>query len=298
MAATPFLEASAGMAALPSAGVNKTVVSDKFRMVFIAGLEGSGHHYVEAADTAMFVANPDLLRTGKRHRLSHFPYYIPSSMSEKALNFADSEVEARDEMQRLAEHAAGLPSPGTVYVMHNSWSYPTHSGAQKVMQYIDFPRLAEVAESAGIDMRVLYLRRSAKGMVIADTVHRDFQDHLSDPVKLKEEERFLEYIRILFTDIAVLQSFLFEISPEFVVCHDWDYLGDRDQASQIAGFVAPNEEIAGLVNSSLVDTATAHDFLDEALDVDDLTFDGVNDLVARLQRKLDSFEGFYCGPKR
>lgn len=124
------------------------------------------------------------------------------------------------------------------------------------------------------------------------------RSHLSDPVKLKEEERFLEYIRILFTDIAVLQSFLFEISPEFVVCHDWDYLGDRDQASQIAGFVAPNEEIAGLVNSSLVDTATAHDFLDEALDVDDLTFDGVNDLVARLQRKLDSFEGFYCGPKR
>lgn len=121
---------------------------------------------------------------------------------------------------------------------------------------------------------------------------------MNDPVELTPEERFLEYIRILFTDIAVLQSFLGEISPGFVVCHDWDSLGDREQASEIAGFVAPNDEIAGLVESSLVDTATEHTISEEGIDIDDLTFFGADKLVARLQRKLDSFEGLYCGPKR
>lgn len=117
-------------------------------------------------------------------------------------------------------------------------------------------------------------------------------------MKLEPEARFLEYIRILFTEIAVLQSFLFEISPRFVVCHDWDRLGEQEQASKVAGFISPNDEVAGVVQSFLVDVATGHDAVDEEVDLDALTFDGATELVARLQRKLDSFEDFYCGPKR
>lgn len=173
--AAPFLDAASGMAAVSSADVNKTVVSDKFRLVFIAGLEGTGHHYIQAADDAMLVANPDFPRTGKRHGLNHVHYYVPSSMNASAIHFAEADDRAREEMRRLAEHAVGLPLPGSVYVMHNSWSYPSHPGAQKAVQYMDLPRLAEVAESAGIDLRVLYLRRAAKGIVVADTVHRGFQ---------------------------------------------------------------------------------------------------------------------------
>lgn len=78
------------------------------------------------------------------------------------------------------------------------------------------------------------------------------------PSKISPEERFEKYVRILFTDIAVLQSFLGELGPGLVVCHDWGYLGDRDQASTIAGFIAPNDEVAGLVESSLVKTAIVH----------------------------------------
>lgn len=279
-----------------SARVNKTVVSDSFRLVFIAGLEGTGHHYIKAADDAMVVSNPGLPRVRRAHQLSGVPYYLPTSMSSTTKHFEESEDQAREEMEGLAEYVSGWPRPGLAYIMHSSKSYPANMGAQKVVQYMDLPMLTEVAEAAGIDLRVLYLRRSAKGMVIANTVHRDFQNHLGDPVKLTAEERFLEYMRILFTDIAVLQSFLFEISPRFVVCHDWDSLGDQEQASEVAGFVSPNGEIAELVESSLVDTATEHGLVDE--DIDALTFDGAHALVARLQRKLDSFEDLYCGPKR
>ena len=65
----------------------------------------------------------------------------------------------------------------------------------------------------------------------------------------------MEYVRILFTDMAVLHSFLAEIDPGFIVCHDWERLGEESQASEIAAFVSPNAEIVDVVATALVDTA-------------------------------------------
>ena len=111
----------------------------------------------------------------------------------------------------------------------------------------------------------------------------------------------MDYVRILFTNIAVLQSFLSELPPGLVVCHDWDRLGDKYQASEIAGFISPNQEIAALVESSLVDEAEVSE--DRALKEggdgreDELPFEGADEFASRLQRKLDAFEARYCGPK-
>ncbi len=44
----------------------------------------------------------------------------------------------------------------------------------KVFKYMDLRLLAEVAEDAGVDFRVLYLRRKARDIILADTVHRQF----------------------------------------------------------------------------------------------------------------------------
>lgn len=160
----------------PSVDVAKTVVSDKFRMVFIAGLEGAGHHYIMAADDAMFEANPDLPRISKDDQLNEQPYYVPYFMGGNASRYALAEDQAKEEIRRIAELAADMPLPGGVYVLHNSYSYPTFSGKNKVMQYVDVQRMAEMAEANGIDMRVLYLRRSAKDLLVANTVHRNFQE--------------------------------------------------------------------------------------------------------------------------
>ncbi|CBJ32788.1 expressed unknown protein [Ectocarpus siliculosus] len=111
-----------------------------------------------------------------------------------------------------------------------------------------------------------------------------------DEETVGEERLFLEYMRVLFTDIAVLQSFLSEIGPEFIVCHDWDRLGDKEQASTIAHFIAPNDEIAGLVESSLVQTARK-----KSSNTNPLPFEDADAVVSRLQRKLDAFEPLYCG---
>lgn len=117
--------------------------------------------------------------------------------------------------------------------------------------------------------------------------------YLNDPHEGTPEERFLEYMRVLFTDIAVLHSFLLELSPGHVICHDWDVLGDEEQATRIADFISPNEFVAGCVKSSLMRTARHR-----PANVIPLPFDGGDAIVARLQRKLDAFEEVLCGPKR
>lgn len=121
-----------------------------------------------------------------------------------------------------------------------------------------------------------------------------------EKAKKHEEEAFLEYFRVLLTDVAVLQSLLGEIDPGFIVCHDWDSLGDEGQASKIAAFISPNDEVADMVSSVLVNKVVERrhaDGEDEA-GIDDLTFDGAESLVSRLQDKLDSFEALYCDQKR
>lgn len=61
-------------------------------------------------------------------------------------------------------------------VIRGKYSYPHGSGQKKLMKYIDLRLLAEVAEKEGVDFRVLYLRRSVKDILVADTVHRHFQE--------------------------------------------------------------------------------------------------------------------------
>lgn len=53
-------------------------------------------------------------------------------------------------------------------------SYPNFDGQDKTLQYVDFQVLAEEAEKAGVDLRIIYLSRSARDILVADTVHRHF----------------------------------------------------------------------------------------------------------------------------
>ena len=61
-----------------------------------------------------------------------------------------------------------------------------------------------------------------------------------------EDRQFIEYMRILLTDIAVVLLFLSEIDPAFIVCHDYKLSGEEAEASRIANLVAPNNIIAAM----------------------------------------------------
>lgn len=113
------------------------------------------------------------------------------------------------------------------------------------------------------------------------------------------EESFVEYMRILFTDIGVMHSLLLELPPGHVVCHDWDKLGDKRQASKIAEFIAPNAFIAGFFAAALLETVSVHRFALSNTSTEPLPYEGAEAIVSRLQRKLDAFEALLCAlPKQ
>ncbi|CAM9808577.1 unnamed protein product, partial [Ectocarpus fasciculatus] len=105
--------------------------------------------------------------------------------------------------------------------------------------------LAEIAEAENVDLRVVYLRRSAEDLIIANTVHRRFQSGLGGG-GATPEQRFVEYAKVIFTEMGVVHSLLGELDPAFVICHDWDLLGDPDQAKNVSAFISPTDEMASL----------------------------------------------------
>lgn len=99
----------------------------------------------------------------------------------------------------------------------------------------------------------------------------------------------MQYMQILLTDIAVVHSFLAELGQEFVVCHDYDRVGDADQSAAIADFLAPNADVAELLKKSFIEVAAEH-----APSNDSLLYEGADVSEARLQRKFDTFESQIC----
>lgn len=153
--------------------VSKTVFSDKIRLLFVVGLEGAGHHYVDGATHAVL----------RNHRPSPLngtmfqdpkAFYVPAIMKKSAAAFHMTFDAARDDMLSLAQQAERLPYPGSFRVLKGR-SFPTGFGVHRVLQYMDLRLIAEAAEAGGVDLRVLYLKRSARELLLADTVHRHFQ---------------------------------------------------------------------------------------------------------------------------
>lgn len=151
----------------------KTVFSSKFRVVFAVGLEGTGHGYFLQAREDLFRKNRHLDRLPD---LDLSRYRIWSSMGGNAQRYSIALKEAKIEMRKLARRGANMPSPGTVKIIHGKQSYPFGYGPNKVLKYMDLRMLAEVAEAEGVDFRVVYLRRPVKDILVANTVHRRFQE--------------------------------------------------------------------------------------------------------------------------
>lgn len=155
--------------------VTKNIVSDQFRLVFPMGLEGSGHHYFMPLEERTFREHPDLPRLSD-FRLNTNLYFAANTLNTSPSHFFSSRASATAEMREMAKRAEEVPWPGTLQIQLGALSYPSNNGPQKVFGYVDMRLMAETAEAEGVDFRVLYLRRSAKDLVIANTVHRTFQE--------------------------------------------------------------------------------------------------------------------------
>ena len=155
--------------------VSKTVVSSKLRMSVLVGLEGSGHHYLGQAISDMFNSNDEISET-TTPCVDIGAYYTKISMKSSPHAYSYLCKHAREDMQNLALQEQSLPWPGHLTHLCREQSYPSGNGQNKVVHYIDLRMLAEIAEEEGVDIRVVYLKRSAHDLLVANTVHRGFQE--------------------------------------------------------------------------------------------------------------------------
>lgn len=155
--------------------VPKTVVSSNMRFVFAVGVEGTGHHYFVDVLHHLFHTNPHLVQISRNGNVNNEPYAIHLSMGGNAQHYNTELCRARKDMRKLGQRGEELDFPGTVVSMGSRNSYPNGNGPNKALKYVDLRLLAEVAEEEGVDLRVVYLRRRAKDLIIADTNHRHIQ---------------------------------------------------------------------------------------------------------------------------
>lgn len=154
----------------PTRGIlPKTIVSSKLRLVFLVGLEGSGHHYfVEALRQFKEQAQ----QTGCKSMYKGLEVELAIRTSPST--YYDHIEKATIQMRNLAKNALSLYPEEAVVNFCGIYSYPRNGGPGKVFQYIDLGTLADLAEQEGIDLRVIYLKRSAQDIAISTTVHRRF----------------------------------------------------------------------------------------------------------------------------
>ncbi|CAM9696191.1 unnamed protein product, partial [Scytosiphon promiscuus] len=220
--------------------LQKTVVSSKLRLVVAVGLEGAGHHYVIGAFEQAFTLPVRLNRCSMAK-----PYVVLHALESSPSNYSTAIQQASSDMSELVLQEQLAPPMGSVATIQGSargdegckngvgmLSYPNFSRENKVFQYLDLRQLVENAEEKGIDIRVIYLQRSAKDMLFSNIVNRHFEDRNVNLTDSTHEERTASYMRVLYTGAGVMHSMLSEISPRFVVCHDYAKVGDAPQEEQ------------------------------------------------------------------
>lgn len=159
--------------------LQKRAFSSKMRFVFLVGLEGTGHHYM--ANVLDTLCKAELGPCPRMCVLAEVLY--PSLANAKSLSgYKASREKLRREMQTLARYPDSLPEGhkgimagfGPCRFEAGMMSYPNFNGVDKALQYVDFRVMAEEAERAGIDLRIVYLTRMARSILISDTQHNNY----------------------------------------------------------------------------------------------------------------------------
>eukprot|EP01034_Spumella_vulgaris_P026448 gene26448-33027_t len=216
--------------------LRKTAFSNRSRLLFVAGLEGTGHHAVQAmfkVCNATKICEFDALIT---HHAMRFDGKAQSNHglfgASDAVNNAKDAVVIEEAMRSL------VATPGDHFYFlglgfvpgSGMLSYPNFNGRHKSLDHPDAYTLALMAESAGLDFRVLVLQRDAAD-IIASTAKRGFGGALGAAGEPK----------ILIDNAAVLYSQLALLDPAFIHCVQYKTLGNlsAEARDEMVDFLHP-----------------------------------------------------------
>jgi hypothetical protein len=138
----------------------------------------------------------------------------------------DGEGEGEEKRQSFGAARNGVTYIVGLCFVHRSamMSYPNYNGPNKALDHPDIHLLAALAELAGVDFRVIVLKRNARE-VLASTARRGIGGH--------------EEPRILATNAAVLAAQLQSLHRSFYQCVQYSELAhlDAQQQSRLASFI-------------------------------------------------------------
>lgn len=201
--------------------VRKTRFNETSRFVFVAGVEGTGHH---AAGSFFEVCEEKRLCVGAKQVVQRLLYDGGVEPTGIFVYQRDTDPSLLLERRaKLIQHFVAMSYGSNLNVINTApsfkttgmMSYPNFLGKQRAFDHINLPVLASLAEKAGIDLRVLVLARDPLEILVSTTIHRVFDTR---PVQAA----------VLADNAAVLAAELQLLDPEFFMCVPYDEIGVDD----------------------------------------------------------------------
>lgn len=268
--------------------VKKTHFKDGVRFLFIAGLEGSGHHAWQdlfwacwKEDNACHVPQALQKTLYKNSTWGLFNPITPLRTVHKREWMAlrdQAKKEMQKEEQRVGPQMLSVLNVAEYIRDVGEMSYPNFiHGPERSLRRPDVTLLANIAEEAGADLRILVLRRDAPGIYHSTVTHRHFMPGLPQ-------------VMMLIDNAHSLFGQLMSIDPSFVRCIS-NYGTDPDvktRGLELASFVHPafTKEKAGLWQRLLGKIHKPSVIREEANFID-------SNLIGRLKAATDLIDS-YC----
>ena len=201
--------------------VTKTKYNDRCRFVFVAGVEGTGHHGIGHLLTSLRI--PRAVGVAQYKQLDadeHMSQFIWKMFGHQAYTFHDRvkkqlAVRLAWRMQQAARNmAAGEPSLVVINAIRENeggmQSYPNTDFDDKVILHPSLQLLAQVFEANNADLRIIALTRSG-GSSLASTIKRDHAVAV-----VGKPFAFYYQARVLRTSLAALSADMAALDPAFV----------------------------------------------------------------------------------
>lgn len=186
----------------------KRIVSETCRFIFLAGLEGTGHHFWEqtlpilnASRKWGCVMCPELY--DGQHKVGFFSTYDASIRSKSATRIMKLMADAD---RSLTRQGGGIvPLNALCEAKCGMMSYPNFGGAARAVQIPDVRALATLAEDTKLDLRIVLMIRDPRNSV-------------KSAVKRRFEKDEMHTIKTYTATLASLKAQLDLLDPSFIAC--------------------------------------------------------------------------------
>lgn len=203
--------------------IPKTMRQGRSRLVFVAGLEGTGHHawtdmFKECINSNKCEVEANLTSTLMRFdHVKHIVHGLFGAVDSR--KNADQLHKVMESMQALAARPGDhLYLIGLCFVhLSAMMSYPNYNGMNKPLDHPDISVLAAIAEWAGLDFRVIVLQRDAEE-ILNSTARRSIGGN--------------EEPKVLVDNAAALYAQMQLIDRKFYHCVQYRKLGHLNQSKK------------------------------------------------------------------